>query len=190
MTQKEMAALVGVDKAQLSRFEAGKGEMSYERIRRYVHVLNLRLAAADPGRFLVDRIANRGALLELRPSDPLETAIEAMVANDVSQLPVVSARGDGYEGVLTEPTVCEALVAEDVPSALARQVGGLGLEPLDRIRPGDPLPRVAALLASHSLVLVEDDDGRRVGFATRADLFPLLLGSVGAVDGRRPRRKR
>ena len=48
------------------------------KIRRYVHVLNLRTTAADPLGFLVARIAGRVALRELRPMDPLERAIEIM----------------------------------------------------------------------------------------------------------------
>lgn len=189
MSQKEMAAAIGVDRGQLSRFEAGKGEMAYERIRKYVHVLNLRRAAADPRRFLIDRIANRGPLWELKATDPLDRALEVMVLHDVSQLPILSARGDDYLGVLTEVTACEAFVDEHLDRALSRPVGSLRLEPIDHIRPGDPFQRVAALLASHSLVLVEDDDGLPAGFATRADLFPLLLGQ-GDAEGARPRSAR
>lgn len=188
MQQKEMANLIGVDRGQLSRFEGGKGEMSYEKIRRYVHVLNLRLAASDPRRFLVERIANRGPLIELAPMDRLDTALEAMALHGVSQIPVLTARGDDYLGVLTEVAVCEALVDEDLLSAMVRPVGSLRLEPLDRVRPGDTLQRVAALLASQALVLVEDDDGLPAGFATRADFFPLLLGQGGAPPPRASRR--
>lgn len=187
MQQKEMATLIGVDPGQLSRFEAGKGEMAYDKIRKYVHVLNLRRTAEDPRRFLIDRIVRRGPLRELKPADPLDTALEAMVLYAVSELPVLTATGDDYRGVLTEAVACEALVEEDLPRALLRPVGSLRLEPLDRVRQGDTLQRVAALLASHALVLVEDDDGLPAGFATRSDLFPLLLGRTPAGERRRGR---
>ncbi|MGQ0536325.1 MAG: helix-turn-helix domain-containing protein [Methanobacteriota archaeon] len=187
MKQKEMAALLGVDKGQLSRWEAGKGEMAYEKIRRYVHILNLRLAAADPTRFLVDRILARGPLPELKPMDRLDAAIEAMLLHDVSELPVLTARGDDYAGVLTSAAVCETLVEAELAAALVRPVGSVRLEPLDRVRPRDTLQRIAALLASQSLVLVEGDDGLPVGFATRGDLFPLLLGQSTRA-GARPKR--
>ena len=180
MRQKEMARLIGVDPGQLSRFEAGRGEMAYEKIRRYVHVLNLRLAASDPRTFLLERITNRAPLVEVKATDRLDVALEAMVRHDVSQVPVraVGGRSGGADflGVLTEVAACEAFVAEEPSAAMARAVGVLRLEPLDRVRRGDTLARIAALLASQSLVLVEDDEGRDVGFATRADLFPLLLG--------------
>lgn len=181
MTQKDMAARIGVDAGQLSRFESGKGEMAYEKIRRYVHVLNLRLTASDPQRFLVERITNRAPLVEVRATDRVDAALEAMVAHDVSQLPVRSARdADEHLGILTEAVVCEAFTEADVEKVLGRPVASLRLAPLDRVRKGDSLQRVAALLASQSLVLVEGDDGTPVGFATRADFFPLVLGR-GAV---------
>ncbi|HWG90861.1 MAG TPA: helix-turn-helix domain-containing protein [Candidatus Thermoplasmatota archaeon] len=192
MQQKEMAALIGVDRGQLSRFEAGKGEMSYEKIRKYVHVLNLRRAASDPRRFLLDRIITRGPLWEAKPADPLDRALEAMVLYEANAIPVLTASGDDYLGVLTEASACEALVEEDLARSLVRPVGTLRLEPLDRVRPGDPLQRVAALLSSHALVLVEDDDGLPAGFAMRADLFPLLLGQTprapASPTGRRRRK--
>ncbi len=188
MPQKEMAALVGVDAGQLSRFERGRGEMSYEKIRRYVHVLNLRRATSDPRRFLIERIIHRGPIGELRPTDPLNLALETMALHGTREIPITTSRGDDYLGVLGDAAVCEALVEVDVERALMKPVGSLRLEPLDRVRPGDALQRVAALLASHSLVLVEDDDGLPAGFATRADLFPLLLGHGASAPPRKKRR--
>lgn len=179
MTQKEMAAAIRVDRGQLSRWEAGKGEMSYARIRRYAHVLNLRLAAAEPATYLVERIATRRRLPELRPADPVDRALEAMALAEASALPVLTARGDEYLGVLRDLTVVEAFADADLAAALARPVGSLPLAPLDRVRPRDSLQKVAALLASQDLVLVEDRDGLPAGFATRRDLFPLLLGAGG-----------
>lgn len=173
--QKEMARLVGVDPGQLSRFERGLGSMSYDRIRRYAHVLNLRLAVKEPHRFLVERITNRGPLYELRPTDPLDVALEAMIAHGIDQLPVRGHDG-ALRGVLTSVAVSEALADPDLEAALVRPVGQSPLEPLDIIRPGDSVQRVAALLASHWLVLVVDDAGHQIGFATRSDLFPLVLG--------------
>jgi predicted transcriptional regulator len=187
MSQKEMARALRVDPGQLSRWEAGKGEMSYAKIRRYAHVLNLRLAAADPTAYLVERIANRRRMPELRLSDPMDRAVEAMAVFELGELPVLSARGDEYVGVLRDSAILEALAESELRSALDRPVGSLRFEPLDRIRPGDSLHKVAALLASQNLVLVEDRDGLPAGFATRKDLFPLLLGgSPGpAAQGRR-----
>ncbi len=179
MTQKEMAERVGVDRGQLSRFEHGKGEMSYDKIRRYVHVLNLRRTASDPRKFLIERIIHRGRIPELRPTDSVDHALETMVVHGIHALPVLTSRGDDYLGVLSDVAVCEALVDPDADRALARPVATLRLDPLDRVRVGDHLPRVAALLASQSLVLVEDDDGLPAGFATRPDLFPLVLGQGG-----------
>lgn len=185
MSQREMARAIGVDAGQLSRWEAGKGEMSYARIRRYAHVLNLRLAAKEPAAFLVERIATRRRLPELRPMDPLDRALEAMSQADASAVPVLTARGDDYLGVLRDVSVIEAFADADLSAALVRPVGSLRLAPLDRVRPGDSLQKVAALLASQDLVLVEDRDGLPAGFAMRRDLFPLLLGTAAPRGARR-----
>lgn len=176
MTQKAMAKAIGVDPGQLSRFEAGKGEMSYAKIRRYVHVLHLRRTEADPIRFLVERIAGRVALRELRPMDPLERAVEVMTVHDHPALPVLNARGDDYVGVLTDGAVCRALGEGDPTEALLRPVGTLPLAPLVRTGPGDDIPRLAAKLGDNPLVLVEDRDGLPAGFAFRGDLYPLVTG--------------
>ncbi|MHB8584459.1 MAG: CBS domain-containing protein [Thermoplasmatota archaeon] len=180
MPQKEMAEAIGVDRGQLSRWENGRGEMGYEKIRRYAHVLNLRLAAADVAAYLVERIAHRKSLPELRPSDTVDRAIESMAVHQVGELPILTVRGDDYLGVVSDAAVLEALSNEDLSAALRRPVATLRIEPLDRVRPGDSLQKLAALLASQNLVLVEDRDGLPAGFATRHDLFPLLLGFPGA----------
>lgn len=198
MTQKQMAREIGVDAGQLSRWEAGKGEMSYARIRRYVHVLRLRSTAADPLSLLVERIAGRVALRELRPMDPLERALEVMAVHDHPALPVLNARGDDYVGVLTAAMVCHALSVGDVAQALLAPVGSLQLDPLVRVSRRDDLSALAAKLGGNELVLVEDKDGLPAGFAFRDDLWPLVTGTgrpfapsrKGDINRRRVSRRR
>jgi predicted transcriptional regulator len=198
MPQKAMAKEIGVDAGQLSRWEAGKGEMSYARIRRYVHVLRLRATASDPVGLLVERIAGRVALRELRPMDPLERALEVMAVHEHPALPVLNARGDDYVGVLTGAMVCHALSVGDVAAALLAPVGSLQLEPMVRITPRDDLSALAAKLGANELALVEDKDGLPAGFAFRADLWPLVTGASrpfatsrkgDSSKGRVPRRR-
>lgn len=177
MPQKAMAKAVGVDAGQLSRWEAGKGEMSYAKIRRYVHVLRLRQAAADPVGLLVERIAGRVALRELRPMDPLERAVEVMAVHRHAALPVLNARGDDYVGVLTDEMVAHALAVGNVEAALLAPVGTLQLEPLVRVTGEDDVSAIAAKLGANALVLVEDKDGLPAGFAFRGDLWTLVTGA-------------
>lgn len=177
MRQKEMAKAIRVDPGQLSRWEQGKGEMSYEKIRRYVHVLRTRLTAADPVAFLVARIAGRVALRELRPMDPLERAIEVMATHGHAALPVLNARGDAYVGVLTDGMVLHALAVGEVENALLAPVGSLALDPLVRVTQEDDLSSIVAKLGANPLVLVEDKDGLPAGFAFRGDVYPLVTGA-------------
>lgn len=181
MTQAEMADLIDVDPGQLSRFERGQGGLAYEKIRRYSQILNLRLQATDLHRYLLDRIEQRGPLVTLDPDDLLGRALEAMTAQEVGQLPVRLDPGEPV-GVLTEVAVCESLADRGPERALALEVGQLPLEPLDKIRPGDSVTRAAALLASHWLVRIVDEDDETEGYATRRDLFPLILGQTGGSD--------
>lgn len=175
MTQAEMADLIDVDPGQLSRFERGQGGLAYEKIRRYSQVLNLRLQSADLHQYLLDRIEQRGPLVTLNPDDRLSQALEAMTAQQVGQLPVRLDPGEPV-GVLTEVAVCESLAGGEPERALSTKVEELPLEPLDKIRPGDSVRRATALLASHWLVRVVDEDDNTEGYATRRDLFPLILG--------------
>lgn len=177
MSQRAMAEAIGVDPGQLSRFEQGKGGMDYAKIRRYVHVLTLRATASDPVGFLVERIAGRVALRELRPMDPLERAIEVMSVHGHEAVPVLNARGDDYVGVITESTVCHALSIGDVAQALLTPIGSLPLDPLVRVVQGDDLSAIAAKLGANPLALVEDKDGLPAGFAFRHDLYPLVTGT-------------
>lgn len=183
LSQKEMAKAIGVDAGQLSRWEAGKGEMAYAKIRRYVHVLNLRATAADPVGFLVSRIAGRVALRELRPMDPVERAIEIMATHHHAALPVLNARGDDYVGVVTDAMVAHALAVGEVENALLAPVGTLALDPLVRIAPGDDLSAIAAKLGANALALVMDKDGLPAGFAFREDVWPLVTGARRATGG-------
>jgi predicted transcriptional regulator len=109
----------------------------------------------------------------------VDRAVEAMAIYETGELPVLSARGDDYAGVLRDSALLDALAEADLAAAMGKPVGSLRLEPLDRVRPGDSLQRIAALLASQNLVLVEDREGLAAGFATRSDIFPLLLGIGG-----------
>lgn len=176
MPQKAMARAIGVDAGQLSRWEAGKGEMSYAKIRRYAHVLRLRATAADAVALLVERIAGRVALRELRPMDPLERALEVMAVHGHAALPVLNARGDAYVGVLTDAMLAHALSVGDVERALLAPVGSLQLDPLIHVTPHDDLSAIAAKLGANALVLVEDKDGLPAGFAFRKDLWALVTG--------------
>lgn len=185
MSQAEMAELIGVDPGQLSRFERGKGGLAYEKIRRYSQVLNTRMQSSDLHQYLLDRIEHRGPLVTLEPEDRLSRALEAMTAQQVGQLPVHVRPGDPL-GVLTEVAVCEQL-ATDPERALSRPVGELPLEPLDKIRPGDSMQRAAALLASHWLVRVVSETNETLGYATRRDLFPLILGHATTGPTQTPR---
>lgn len=178
MPQKAMAKAIGVDPGQLSRWEAGKGEMAYAKIRRYVHVLRLRVTSSDPVGVLVERIAGRVALRELRPMDPLERALEVMAVHGHPALPVLNARGDEYVGVLTDAMLAHALSVGDVEQALLAPVGTLQLDPLVRITPEDDLSAIAAKLGANPLALVEDKDGLPAGFAFRGDLWALVTGPV------------
>lgn len=178
MPQKAMAKAIGVDAGQLSRWESGRGEMAYAKIRRYVHVLRVRATSADPVGTLVERIAGRVALRELRPMDPLERAVEVMTVHEHAALPVLNARGDDYVGVLTDAAVCRALSEAEPTEALLRPVGTLPLAPLVRVGPKDSLAALAAKLAENPLVLVEDKDGLPAGFAFRGDLYPLVTGGA------------
>ncbi|HVM44335.1 MAG TPA: helix-turn-helix domain-containing protein [Candidatus Thermoplasmatota archaeon] len=177
MSQKAMAKAIGVDAGQLSRWEQGKGEMSYAKIRRYVHVLRTRMTAADPVALLVERIAGRVALRELRPMDPLERAIEVMGTHGHAALPVLNARGDDYLGVLTDAMVASALSVGDVERALLAPIGTLALEPMVRVTIEDDLSAIAAKLGANAIVLVEDKDRLPAGFAFRGDLWPLVTGA-------------
>lgn len=177
MPQKAMAKAIGVDPGQLSRWEQGKGEMSYAKIRRYVHVLRTRATAADPVALLVERIAGRVALRELRPMDPLERAIEVMATHGHAALPVLNARGDDYTGVLTDALVCRALAVGEPEQALVAPIGSLALDPLARVGPHDDLGTIAGKLGANAIVLVEDKDGLPAGFAFRGDLWPLVTGA-------------
>jgi predicted transcriptional regulator len=192
MTQKAMARAIGVDAGQLSRWESGRGEMSYAKIRRYAQILNLRATASDPVGLLIERIAARVALRELRPMDPLERAIEVMATHGHPALPVLNARGDAYVGVLTDAMVSHALAVGEVESALLAPVGTLALEPLVRVTSEDDISAIAAKLGANPIVLVEDKDGLPAGFAFRKDVYPLLVGTrwpsvAPAARGRRSR---
>lgn len=176
MPQKQMARAIGVDAGQLSRWESGKGEMAYAKIRRYIHVLRLRQTAADPVGLLVERIAGRVALRELRPMDPLERAVEVMAVHRHPALPVLNARGDDYVGVLTDARLALALARGDAEQALATPIGSLALDPLVRVTPRDDVATIAAKLGAHPIVLVEDKDGLPAGFAFRGDLWMLVTG--------------
>jgi CBS domain-containing protein len=111
--------------------------------------------------------------ITVRPENPLSHALELLIENNISGLPVVDA-GDRIVGVLSEKDLLKVFYereAETVAAVMTRDPITL---PADA-----PLVEVLDCLMAYDFrrVLIHED-GRLVGLVSRADLMPTILQAL------------
>jgi CBS domain-containing protein len=135
--------------------------------------------ASSPCRTIYDAMQKRP--IAVRPESHLRRAVDLMVENDISGLPVVDAEGM-IVGALNESDLLKVFYesgAANVASVMTRDP--------DVVSVRAPLVDVVDQLMSSDLrrVLVHDD-GKLVGIVTRACLMPAILEAIEEEVGVRP----
>jgi cystathionine beta-synthase len=114
---------------------------------------------------------NEGTAIVVRPEDNLRTVFARMRSADVSQLPVVDARGQ-VVGLVDESDVLAALLTEPegANKVFARQVKEVMVTRLETISAAAPIADLVPLFRKDYIAIVMDGD-QFVGVATRLDLI-------------------
>jgi len=118
--------------------------------------------------------ADGKGIISVRPSDTLQTAIDRMVANSVSQLPVLD--GKDVVGSLTESVVLNRLI--DEPRAKDHAVSDSMGEPLSVVEASLPVSGLSQLLreAPGAVLVRKSDQSLRI--ITKSDLIEALASKT------------
>lgn len=115
--------------------------------------------------------ASEGSAVTVRPDDPLRTVFARMRSADVSQLPVIDARGH-VVGLIDESDVLGAVLTDEGGSAraFARPVKEVMVTRLETIPADAPIAELIPLFRKDFIAIVMDGD-QFLGIATRLDLI-------------------
>ncbi len=158
LTQSELAERADVSQPLIARIEGGDVDPRLSTLRRIVNALdqaeNAVMHAAD--------IMHEG-VVTVAPDDSVRQAIDVMITEGYSQLPVV--RDGRPQGIVSNSDVrqLESESAGDLPVAEAMR------ESITTVEPDATLDELNAHLNHQDAVMVVDD-GRLVGIITEADV--------------------
>jgi CBS domain-containing protein len=117
--------------------------------------------------------------IAVRPETPLKKALELLIENNISGLPVVNADGR-IEGVLSEKDLLKLFYEPQ-----ARTVDAVMTRDPVTIDVDAPLVEVFDCLMAYDFrrVLIHDDAKKLIGLVSRADLMPTILDElIGRVS--------
>ena len=114
--------------------------------------------------------ANEGSAVTVSPEDPLRTVLARMRSADVSQLPVIDAKGR-VVGLVDESDMLAALLTDKSgESGFARPVKDVMVSRLETISAAAPIAELIPLFRKDYTAIVMDGD-QFLGVATRLDLI-------------------
>lgn len=160
LTQKKLAALVGVSQAHIAKIERGKVDPRLSTVNKVLHVLE----AGKERR--CKNIMTKGVIFA-RPSESILRISDVMVKNAVSQLPVLD--GSRVVGTITEESIIRNL-RSDLAEERVRNVMD---PPLPKVSEEATVDTARTILEKGPGVLVTR--GREVvGIITRSDLLKTI----------------
>lgn len=170
LSQSKLAKLAGVTQAYIAKIESGKADPRFSTLERISRVLE---QAGTQGRqVLADRIMS-APIVFIRPGDKVETAIKAMKAHEISQLPVLDR--DVQVGSISETSIVQRIASgENMAKLLRRNVGEVMDDPFPTVSRDADVGIVYHILEHAPAVLVVDH-GKPVGIITKADVFKLAM---------------
>lgn len=160
LTQKALAALVGVSQAHIAKIEQGKVDPRLSTVNRILSVLK-------PGQERKCRDIMTKGVIFAKSNEPILKASEIMVRNAVSQLPVLD--GSRVVGTLTEQGIVRNLRSSLAGEKVSKVMG----LPLPEVREDTSIEAVRAMLDKSPGVLVKKG-GEAVGIITRSDLLKTI----------------
>lgn len=160
LTQLQLAAAAGVSQSFIAKVEGGTLEPSYSRANALFRALEEMERKGEQR--AADIMARR--VISVKPNDRLERTVKLMRRHSISQLPVVS--GKGQVGSITESGIVARMDSLERGGKVSQAMD----EPFPQVPASMPVSAVTALLKEAPAVLVVE--GKRVaGIITKADLL-------------------
>ena len=160
LTQKMLAALVGVSQPHIAKIEQGKVDPRLSTVNRILGVLQL-------GQEKKCRDIMTKSVIFAKYNEAILNVSEIMVRNAVSQLPVLD--GSRVVGAITEKGI-----VRNLRSSLAEEkVSGVMDPPMPEVQEDTSIEAVRVMLEKSPSVLVKKGK-EAVGIITRSDLLKMI----------------
>ena len=169
LSQKKLAELVGVSQPLIARIESGNLDPKLSLIKKIFKVLE----EMEGRRVNAETIMN-SPVKYVSPSDPIKKAVEVMMKDGISQMPVVDK--DSIIGSITENAVVKAVMDRGA-AAEKLKVKDLMEDPFPVVDPEESLNEISKLLLENQAVIVVDK-GKLVGIITKHDVMKFLTLSI------------
>jgi predicted transcriptional regulator len=171
LTQKQLADLVGLSQSYIARLEKGDINPTYENIRKIYSVLESYLDQNLNNEITAKEIMTRN-VISVNSNDTIEKAINIMINNGISQLPVLD--NDVIVGSITEELVNKLLNSEKLKNNIKnKKIKDFMEDSFPQISENTSIKIVSYLLKQYQAVLVISR-GKLVGIITKTDLIKIL----------------
>jgi len=160
LTQKALAALVGVSQAHIAKIEQGKVDPRLSTVNRILSVLR-------PAQERKCRDVMTKGVIFAKYNEAILEASEIMVRNAVSQLPVLD--GSRVVGTITEQDIVRNLRS----SLASEKVSKVMNRPMPNVQEDASIETVRAMLEKSLGVLIKKGK-ETVGIITRSDLLKTM----------------
>ncbi|MGC8609884.1 MAG: CBS domain-containing protein [Thermoplasmata archaeon] len=171
LTQKQLADLVGLSQSYIARLEKGDINPTYENIRKIYSVLESYLDQNLNNEITAKEIMTRN-VISVNSNDTIEKAINIMINNGISQLPVLD--NDVIVGSITEELVNKLLNNEKLKNNIKnKKIKDYMEDSFPQISENTSIKIISYLLKQYQAVLVISK-GKLVGIITKTDLIKIL----------------
>jgi len=160
LTQKKLAALVGVSQAHIAKIEVGKVDPRLSTINKILAVI------MEEKKMKCKDIMTKGVFFA-KPNNTVLKVSEIMIRHGISQMPVLN--GKDLIGTITEEDIISNINANIAEQKVKNIMGS----PLPTVSEETPIEAIRPLLEKHQGVLVIRGK-ELVGIITRSDLLKTI----------------
>lgn len=167
LTQKELAAAIGVSQSIIAKIESKNVNPSYEIIKK---IFDFFENMEKKNQKKASDIMNK-KIIFVRKNDKISKAIELMKTHGYSQLPVFD--GDHSIGSISEAKIVEQISSEEsLDNVMKKRIEDAMEESFPIINEDTPISSISTLL-QHSSAVIVNKKGKISGIITKSDLLKI-----------------
>ena len=169
-TQIQLAELAGVSQSLIARIENKGVNPRLSTLKKIVSVLSINTDDQSNAGITADEIISNKKVIRIHPETTASEAIDLMVTDGISQLPVVDSNDPAkIMGSINEKNLMLHLTKTG-KEGLTIKVADIMGKPFFEIKEASPFREIERLLSTNSALIVKKDQ-KIVGIITKSDLL-------------------
>jgi predicted transcriptional regulator len=167
ITQRKLATLTGISTSMINQIESGRCKPSYETARKIFEILG---SLEGQSSMKAGDICSRN-LISVQKYETLNTAIDKMRSNSISQIPVFD--GSRVVGILSEDGLAKSMVEKDEKKMLNMAISMVMETPPPVVDVSTPAKALVPLVRFAKCVLISEKS-TVVGIITVTDTLKMV----------------